>query len=436
MTYPKQRLEAGSERCLKKQLAPGLIQILKDIADSDTDPGDNTEAEELMRDAIKARATDVHLDPYGDRYRVRFRIDDAMCDVADLEGYEGKRLLNQVRALALLDPVPTFKPEGGRFTYQLDERKLDVRVTDAPCFAGDKLAIRILSPVGTLEDARDLGLDDAKVRYLQEWLETVGGMMLIVGPTGSGKTTTLYSLLHQLKLVSNHVVTLEDPVEYEIPGVNQIPVQEERGLTFVAGAQLMLRLDPDYLVIGEITEGDSAQAALNAAASGKASMGTLHSRDAADTVMVLRNFGLDDFEVASNVELVVAQRLVRRLCPSCREQRPPSETDCNWLKSQQIEPPSLMWMPQGCSECNDLGYKGRIGIFEIWRPDEEDYAFILNNRDSHTIRRHLAERGHKFLIDDGMEKALRGDICISELRRLGALGSARSCHSADSQKRS
>ena len=436
MNDSQQRLDASAGRCPKEHLAPGLIQILKDIAGRDTDPGDNTEAEQLMRDAINARATDIHLDPYGERYRVRFRIDGAMIDVADIEAYEGTYLLNQIRVLASLDPVPTFKPEGGRFTYHLDKSKPDVRVTEVPCFAGNKLSIRILASTGILQDANQLGFDENKLQYLQDWLETIGGMMLVAGPTGSGKTTTLYSLLHQLKLVDNHVVTLENPVEYEIPGINQIPVREDRGLTFITGAQAMLRLDPDYLVIGELTEAESAQAALNAAASGRASMGTVHSRDAADTVTVLRNFGLDNFKVASNLELVIAQRLVRRLCPNCREQRSPSRIESRWLESQLIEVPSLVWAPSGCSECNGLGYKGRIGIFEIWRPDEEDYTLILDNQDSHTIRRHLAERDHKFLIHDGWEKASCGDIDISDLRRLGALGMTKKSSNEDSRESS
>lgn len=424
------------DRGLNDQLAPGLIQILKDIADRDTDPGDSTEAEALMLDAITARASDIHLDPYGERYRVRFRIDGAMIDVADIEDYEGNYLLNQIRVLASLNPVPTFKPEGGRFSYEVDDKQLDIRVTEVPCFSGSKVAIRILASTEILQGTNELGLDDDSVQNLQSWLETVGGMMLIVGPTGSGKTTTLYSLLHQLKMVDSQVITLEDPVEYEVPGITQIPVREDRGLTFVTGAQAMLRLDPDYLVVGEITEADSARAALTAAASGRASMGTLHSRDAADTVTVLRNYGLDDFEVASNLELVVAQRLVRRLCPSCREQRSPSPADSGWLESQLIEVPSQIWAPRGCSKCNNLGYKGRIGIYEVWRLEEDDYELILEHKDSHTIRQQLAERGHKFLIDDGWKKASCGDIDISDLRRLGALGITNVSQENDRQENS
>ncbi|MFW5815479.1 MAG: GspE/PulE family protein [Wenzhouxiangella sp.] len=415
--------KAGSERTMQAQLAARLRQTLRDHHD-EREEAETTIAEASMRDAIAARATDIHLDPLAGRYRVRFRVDGVMVDVAELQRDDGRRLVNQFRALARIDPVASHGPDDGRFSYALDEASLDVRVTGAPCIAGEKLAIRLLAPERVRQDVADLGLDERELEYLRAWLDGVGGMALVAGPTGSGKTTTLYSLLHQLTMTDQHVITLEDPVEYEIPGINQMPVDPARGWDFPHGAQAMLRLDPDYLVIGELTESESARAAANAAAGGKATMATLHSRDAVDTVTVLRNYGLDDFEVASNLQLVVAQRLVRRLCPDCCEQQPPADRDRRWLKAVDVSEPEHIWVGRGCSSCKGMGYKGRVGVFEVWRPSDEEYGLILDHAGAHDIRSRLAERSHRFLLDDGLEKAEAGVTSLSELRNLGALSAA------------
>lgn len=409
------------ERVRQDKLARRLMQTLQETRE-DPREAEITLTEAAMVDAVHARATDIHLDPHGGRYRLRFRIDGVMVDVADLEHADGLQLVNQFRVLARLDPVTAMIPDAGHFSYLLDEAALDLRVTVAPCIGGDKLAIRILAPARVLQNVRDLGLSGQQVELLDHWLDTVGGMLLISGPTGSGKTTTLYSLLHQLKMTDRHIVTLEDPVEYEIPGINQMRVDVERGLGFAAGARAMLRLDPDYQVIGELIEANSARAAMNAASGGKATLSTLHSRDAADVISVLRNYGLDDFELAANLQLVVAQRLVRRLCVHCRRQDAPGKADVRWLKSLDLPVPDAAWTAAGCERCNDLGYYGRIGIFEVWRPDDEDYAKILDHRSAHEIRAGLAERGHRFLLEDGLAKAEEGLVSYSELHSLGALG--------------
>ena len=408
------------ERGQQEKLARGLMQTLRDTREDERE-AETTLTEAAMVDAVRARATDIHLDPHGGRYRLRFRIDGVMVDAADLHHEDGLQLVNQFRVLARLDPVTAMIPDAGHFSYLLDEAALDLRVTVAPCIAGDKLAIRMLAPARMLQKVRDLGLAGQQLELLERWLETVGGMLLISGPTGSGKTTTLYSLLHQLKMTDRHIVTLEDPVEYEIPGINQMRVDVERGLDFAAGAQAMLRLDPDYLVIGELTEAGSARAAMNAASGGKATLSTLHSRDAADVISVMRNYGLDDFELAANLQLVVAQRLVRRLCVHCRRQDAPGKADVRWLKSLELPVPDSAWTAAGCEQCNDLGYYGRIGIFEVWRPDDEDYTKILDHRSAHEIRAGLAEREHCFLLEDGLAKAEQGLVSYSELYSLGAL---------------
>lgn len=406
-----------------EHLASRLKSLFESAAESE-DEEESLEAEALMVDAAEARTSDIHIDPVTDGYRLRYRIDGAIVDVTELSAEQGLKVVNQIRALARLDPVRAMLPESGRFSYTLDDKVLDLRVTEAPCIAGDKLSIRLLTPDRVLQDIDELGLDDQGTAYLADWLETVGGMMLTAGPTGSGKTTTLYALLHRLKMTDAQVITLEHPVEYEIPGINQIPVNLAQGLDFATGAKGMLRLDPDYLVIGELRDEESAGAAINAAAGGRATMASLHARDAVDTVTVLRNYGLDDFEIASNLDLVVAQRLVRRLCPECSLEREPDQRGRAWMKSLSLEIPETVHVANGCEACGGVGYRGRIGIFEIWRPTEEDYGRIVGHEHVHALRSGLAERGHAFLLDDGMRKAGEGLISIDDLRKLGALGAA------------
>lgn len=415
------RAQPGGE--LLRRFAARLGSLIeRSPADIPEDETVTLEAETLVDDADAARATDIHLDPVPAGHRLRFRIDGQLVTIARLEPRFGRRLINQLRTLAGLDPVRATVPSSGGFTRTKDGEPLDVRVTEAPCVAGDKLSLRLLSPARLLADIRELGFSAAEVDYLLAWLDQVGGMLIAAGPTGSGKTTTLYTLLHQLKAREAEVVTLEEPVEYAVEGINQLSVSPETGLDFATGARGMLRMDPDYLIFGELRDRASARAAINAAAGGRATMGTLHARDAIDTVAVLRNFGLSDLDIASNLDLVVAQRLVRRICDACREEIKLPDPERAWLAAQGQEAPAVAYAGVGCTACGGLGYRGRVGLFELWRPEDGEYTQIAEHAPLHELRAALAERGHRFLLDDGLAKARAGVISAWDLRRLGALG--------------
>ena len=252
-------------------------------------------------------------------------------------------------------------------------------------------------------------------------MAATGGMLLVAGPTGSGKTTTLYTLLNQLRLGESHVVTLEDPVEYEIPGINQIQVDEASGLDFATGTRSLLRLDPDYVLIGEIRDPDSARAALNVAGSGRSLMGTLHSRDAVGVVSSLRHLGLGDAEISANLGLVVAQRLVRRLCEHCRERGALPEREREWLGAMGVAPPEQAWHAVGCRRCDGLGFRGRTGVFEVWQPTDEDHGLILRHADEASLRRALKARGVTLMLQDGLTKADQGVTTLREVLRMGAI---------------
>ncbi|GAA0621649.1 GspE/PulE family protein [Halomonas beimenensis] len=380
------------------------------------------EAHALLHDAWQARASDVHLDPVEDSLRLRLRIDGHVVEAARLAAAPGQRLLNQLKVLAGLDPLPSRTTTEGSFAWAPRRgQTLYLRATAVNCVAGEKLALRFLAPPRRFDDPESLGLGEAGVRGLRRWMDATGGMLLVAGPTGAGKTTTLYTLLHRLRLTESQVVTLEDPVEYEIPGINQVQVDPDHGLDFTTGTRCMLRLDPDYVLIGEIRDPGSAEAAMSVANGGRSLMGTLHSRDAVGVVSTLRQLGLDDAEISTGLGLVIAQRLVRRLCTHCRRPTAPGAVEAEWLAAAGATVPARVWKAPGCRHCQGLGYRGRVGIFELWQPTLEDHGRLLRHADENQLRHALIERGETLLLEDGLAKASQGVTSLAEVLRMGAI---------------
>jgi len=416
---------------------PGMMRenltrlLLRELSGDDSETDGTAEnarptlMDALLKDALRERATDLHLDPRSDgMIFVRLRIDGVVQDAAALTAAQGQRLINQFKTTCDLDPVVPLTPMEARRTYELDSHELDIRVVAVATIGGQKLAVRLLDPRRVEQKITSLGLRHELLVEIQHWLSNVNGMFLVSGPTGSGKTTTLYALLRELRLVNRNTVTIEEPVEYQMDGVTQMQVNEEHGLTFAEGVKTMLRLDPDYLLVGEIRDAESGRAAVDAAASGRVLLSTLHSRDAIGAVTKLRNWDLEDHEICATLAVAVAQRLVRELCPDCRRQETPTSKELQWLRALGISPPEQTWHPVGCEACEDLGYRGRTGIFEVWRMNEEDYESILAHTDERTLRRRLAERGHGFLLNDALAKARSGVTSLDELRTMGGFGPA------------
>ncbi len=376
-------------------------------------------ADALLRDAVEHRATDIHLDQAARGLLVRLRIDGRVVDAAVLSSREGERLINQFKMLAEIPPVHLFTPISARRSYSVEGFELDLRLTAAPCLTGQSLAIRMLHPENVEHHIGDLGLSKRHDDQLDEWLRNLNGMFVCTGPTGSGKTTTLYALLRELKQHDRRIVTIEDPVEYQIDGINQIQVNERHGLTFAEGIRTILRMDPDYVLVGEIRDPASAQVAGQASISGRVLLTTLHARDVFGAVTSLRNYGLPVHEIAAALAVVVNQRLVRRLCANCRQEEEPTEVDVSWYEALGLETPKTLWYAKGCSECHHLGYLGRTGVFEVWRLTERDYSDILAKVDEHTMRERMAEEGHLDLLDDALTKVARGITSLEEIRGLG-----------------
>ncbi len=374
----------------------------------------------LVRDALKRRASDIHLDPLLKGYQVRYRIDGLLVPCFQLDRDEGIRLLNQFKTAAGIEPGTVFTPLGARRKLAVDEHAtIDTRITLAPCISGPKLAVRLLDPARLDHRVTDLGLSETGLERFHHWLRTLNGMFLVTGPTASGKTTTLYALLHELAADNRHIVSIEDPVEYEIDGINQIQVDQRHGLGFAEGLRTILRLDPDHAMIGELREPASAQAAVTAAISGHVILTTLHSRDAVSAVTALRNFGLADYQIATALGVVVNQRLVRKLCPDCREETELKPAEAEWLRREALRLPEHAFHSKGCEACDGSGYHGRTGLFEVWHVDQADYEMLLAGADEDTLRDHLDAEAHTGLWQDAIEKIETGVTTFAEVQRLG-----------------
>jgi general secretion pathway protein E len=378
-------------------------------------------AEILLRDAVRERATDIHLDPQAGGVRVRFRVDGTLLDATVLRTDQGVRLVRHLKAACGMDLANPFKPSNARMALALDGREVDLRVATAPAVTGEKLSVRLLDRSRVGQHLDELGLSYEHRQGIERWLADICGMFLVAGPTGNGKTTTLYALLHELRLHERSVITVEDPVEYQVDGVTQIQVDRRHGLTFDAGLRAALRLDPDYLLLGEVRESPDARAAVEASGTGRVLMSTIHSPDAVGTVTALRNLGLADHEIATSLRLVVAQRLVRRLCRRCCRREPLSDADRRWIASAGLPAAAgEAWVPVGCDACRHLGYDGRIGIFEVWQLNGGDYDRILAHADERTLRSHAVAGGLRTLLEDGYAKAAQGVTSLAALRSVSS----------------
>ena len=374
----------------------------------------------LMRDALRERATDVHLDPQSDNVRVRFRIDGRLHEATSLSRDHGMHLIRHFKAISNLDPTNVLRLADARITYPLDDREIDLRLACAPTVAGEKISIRLLDRGRVEQRLNQLGLAETAHEQIKQWLAGTSGMFLVVGPTGSGKTTTAYALLHELKDHERSVVTIEDPVEYQIDGISQVQVDLHRSLGFSEALKGVLRLDPDYVFVGEVRDTATAQAAVDASAAGRVLMTTLHSPDAVGAITTLRNLGVSDEAISSSVRMIVAQRLVRRLCPNCRRLDQPTALDIQWLRAAGVtEPIEQVWVPRGCEACRGIGYLGRVGIFETWQLGDADYSLLLEHAGAQTLRHHLANTGVRTLASDGWTKAASGVTSHSEVRVVG-----------------
>ncbi|MGH2636653.1 MAG: GspE/PulE family protein [Actinomycetota bacterium] len=398
--------------------------------DTDADLGDVEAAVEdapivklvqaIMTQAVADRASDVHIEPSEKDVRVRFRVDGVLHEVMHSPKSIQNGLISRLKVMADLNIAEKRVPQDGRISMRVNTKQLDLRLATLPTVYGEKIVIRILDKSNAMLQLSDLGfLDDAYKRYEQEFRNPYGAI-LVTGPTGSGKSTSLYATLNILNSPDKHIVTVEDPVEYRLAGVNQIQVNPKAGLTFASALRSILRADPDIILIGEIRDRETAMIAVESALTGHLVLSSLHTNDAPSAVTRLIEMEVETFLVASAVDCVVAQRLARKLCERCNEPYEPEPAELleAGLPESRLGEPGDFRRSVGCQACSNTGYRGRLGLYEVMPMSEEIERLTVDRASSETIRAVAIEQGMQTLRDDGLEKARAGQTSIEEIARV------------------
>ncbi len=372
----------------------------------------------LILEAFRTRASDIHLEPLEKRFRLRYRIDGVLNQQKDPPKYLQNQIISRLKLMAGMDLSEHRIPQDGRIRITALGRDLDLRVSDIPANFGESIVMRILDKSGVMLGISELGFFEDDQQTIERIINIPDGIFLVTGPTGSGKTTSLYSFLHALNQPTRKIITAEDPVEYELSGINQVQINTEVNLTFAAALRSMLRQAPNVIMVGEIRDSETGEIAINAALTGHLVFSTLHTNDAPSAIPRLIDMGIKPFLVASSVRAIMAQRLLRRACKFCSQKHIPTELEADklGLTKEDIENSTYV-QGTGCSECNK-GYKGRLGIYEIFILDASIEGLIYQMADASVIRRRAMEIGMRTLRQDGMRKAAAGLSTLSEVIRI------------------
>ena len=372
---------------------------------------------QIIAEADRQGATDIHVEPMEDELRIRYRIDGMLhkVDVPPQLNRLKAAIISRIKVMANLDIAEKRLPMDGRIGVRLNNDDIDIRVSTMPTAYGESISLRLLQKAGNFVKLCDLGFNDFDYGHVVKLINRPNGIFLVTGPTGSGKSTSLYAFLHEINKMQVRILTAEDPIEYEMPGINQVLVRQDIGLTFARALRAFLRQDPDIIMVGEIRDGETAEIAINASLTGHLVFSTLHTNDAAGAFARLIDMGAEPFLVASAVAGVMAQRLVRRLCPNCRREIP---LDMKWYDLEYPPAKSTVWVPEGCEVCTKTGYRGRGGLFELLVVTEDIESTIIARKSSTEIREIALKHGMKTLREDGWTKAFKGMTSVEEVMRV------------------
>lgn len=366
---------------------------------------------QVFEQALRGGASDIHIEPFEGRCRVRLRIDGTLYESAPPPQTLFNAIVSRIKVLAKMDIAEKRVPQDGAIALKTGERRIDMRVNTVPTVHGEKVVLRILDRNAIPLELSDLGLDKRQSRDLTEAIQMPHGLMLVTGPTGSGKSTTLYACLNLLNKPGENICTVEDPVEYKFTGINQIQVKSQVGLTFASALRSFLRQDPDIIMVGEVRDAETAQICLRAALTGHFVLSTLHTNDALAAVNRLEDMDIEPFLLASTLRALVAQRLIRRLCLKCRR---PYDCDPETASRYGLDLGEVIYRPGGCAECREAGYRGRVGIFEVVRITDQIGDLIQRRTPLVELRREATRQGMKLLGASGLEKVREGVTSLEE----------------------
>jgi len=373
----------------------------------------------IIAEALKERATDIHLEIQGDYVWVRYRIDGVLQEVMRPPRSSHQGIISRLKIIAKLNIAEKRLPQDGRFTILSPNKETDVRVSVLPCVNGEKIVLRLLDKTSFAWNLTNLGFDDRDIKIFRRWIRQPYGMIILSGPTGSGKSTTLYAALNEVKSVGDNITTVEDPVEYHMDGISQVQVKPKIGLTFASTLRHILRQDPDKCLIGEVRDSETADIAVKFSLTGHLVFTTLHANDAPSTITRLIDIGVPPFLVGSCLNLIMAQRLVRRICKNCREEYTP---DLDAIKEMGFNPEDFegvkLYRGRGCVHCRGTGYYGRIGIFEILEMKQPIRRLVFDNANQEDIREKAMKLGMRSLREEGINKVKNGVTTIQELDRI------------------
>ncbi len=373
----------------------------------------------LLFRAAKERASDIHIEPMERELIVRFRIDGVLHEVIRPPKRYQNSIVSRVKVMGQLNIAEKRLPQDGRIRIKLAGRDIDIRLSTIPNVYGERIVMRLLDKTSTLLDLSEIGMDRAILSQVEAVIRRSHGIILVTGPTGSGKTTTLYAALSMINTPDLNILTVEDPVEYQLQGISQMAINPKIGLTFAAGLRSFVRQDPDVIMVGEIRDRDTAEIAIQASLTGHLVFSTVHTNDSAGAVTRLVDMGVEPFLVASSLTAILAQRLVRRLCTACREAHTPTAEELAEIGMTQEQvaragnPP--VYRAAGCATCGQSGYRGRTGIYEFLPVDDDIRMLAIKNVDSNTIKKQAVKRGMTTLLDDGARKVLAGETTIAEV---------------------
>jgi type IV pilus assembly protein PilB len=435
---PEKQVAELTER-MANEPEHGLEDVLRDVGESeielDTEEIDDLSLDEMMEsaegapvirivnsimiEALRKHASDIHLEALEKSMRLRYRIDGVLYENPSPPKQLQSAIISRVKIMSNLDIAERRVPQDGRFKIRAQGKEVDVRVSTLPTVHGEKVVMRILDRTELAPNLSSLGLDPYALENMEKAIAQPHGMILVTGPTGSGKTTTLYSALQEINRPGVNIITVEDPVEYQLPGINQVQTHAEIGLTFANGLRSILRQDPDIVMVGEIRDGETAGISIQAALTGHLVLSTLHTNDAAGAVARMLNMGMESFLLASSIIMTQAQRLYRRLCPHCRA---PRDLPLDTLRRNGIDPEffgdAKLYEAAGCAKCNNIGYRGRGAFMEIMVVDDDIRQLILKAANANAIRDQATRNGMKTLRDVGLQRVKDGDTSIEEVLRV------------------
>ncbi|MBW2192167.1 MAG: type II secretion system ATPase GspE [Deltaproteobacteria bacterium] len=397
----------------------GEIYETSDLLDDTSDAPIIKLVNHIISQSIKARSSDIHIEPYQDSFKVRHRVDGILYDLITPPKWIQAALISRIKVMAKMNIAEKRLPQDGRLEVKVGDQDIDVRVSTIPVTFGERVVLRLLNKSTSLLSMSELGLEPERLEQIKRLVSSPNGIILVTGPTGSGKTTTLYAILSSINIPDINIITIEDPVEYQIKGISQIQVNPKIDLTFARGLRSIVRQDPDVILIGEIRDLETAGIAVQSALTGHLVFSTLHTNDSASAITRLVDIGVEPFLISSSVMAVAAQRLIRVLCNDCKT---PYKPDDMALQTIGITPDQIkertFYKTNGCEKCFHTNYKGRMGIFEIMLLDDNLRSVILKTYDANRIKKEALNQNMVTLLEDGRQKVLKGMTTIEEVLRV------------------